>query len=658
MSLPQQSLAVDFFGSKDKERISYYQGYNAGIARTLELNTVEALDTTGVLQKDVSDLEKKINTLENQINSISIDDGGIDTLPGSYVNNPMTVDLDLGGYSFSNSASEKSFLYGSWGVENFLSVENGATIGSFHDSAQEGALRVSAVGLDFGQDAIMAYANAEDSNAIYGHADGNNSYAGKFDGQVEIDYEGDTGLNVHAYGNAVRGWSTSETGGAGLFGSGHTGVLGVANYPGGIGVYGQAFAGELAGKFDGSVVITEDLHMGPALPGRLTVLDENPGGIALSAGANGNDAKAGFFQANGVGGTALYAISSSTAGFFDGPVKITNGDLEVDNIKSSAEAVYFRSDANFTEDLFAKHITLGTIEPNRNNFSSFVGAASSSAAALSASGENSKALIANATGGAWAGWFDGDVMIGNLSAIEGNPITGIAALGVTDTGRPYSAAIMAQTEVLGGKAGVFKSNGDDSLAVYAKANGENSYAGYFDGDLLVDNGGELLIGQGNQSKIGPISGGWGGLMISSFLDVGIAIDANNDDPVSAFRVVADSDAPGAPSKPLFTAHSSGKIGINKAYPERTLDIYSETENAEIDLQSGDNTHWGIYQDNRSGNLNFWHGSNAVTFTEQGINTGQLCLDKKCIDDWSDLKDILDNIDPVDPVDPSIRPSQQ
>jgi len=88
--------------------------------------------------------------------------------------------------------------------------------------------------------------------------------------------------------------------------------------------------------------------------------------------------------------------------------------------------------------------------------------------------------------------------------------------------------------------------------------------------------------------------------------------------------------------------TTGKLGIGTYTPNKQLHVYSETENAEIDIQSGDNTHWGIYQDNSSGDLNFWHGDNKVTFGKKGLFAEAFCLDNKCIKSWKDLKDILES----------------
>jgi hypothetical protein len=60
------------------------------------------------------------------------------------------------------------------------------------------------------------------------------------------------------------------------------------------------------------------------------------------------------------------------------------------------------------------------------------------------------------------------------------------------------------------------------------------------------------------------------------------------------------------------------FGIGTDNPNKQLHILSHSgENAEIDIQSGTNNYWGIYQENTNGNLNFWNIDNRVTLTPLG-----------------------------------------
>jgi hypothetical protein len=69
-------------------------------------------------------------------------------------------------------------------------------------------------------------------------------------------------------------------------------------------------------------------------------------------------------------------------------------------------------------------------------------------------------------------------------------------------------------------------------------------------------------------------------------------------------------------------YNSGKVGIGTSEPNKLLHVKSSAgTNAEIDLQSGASTHWGIYQDESSQDLRFWYNDNRVVFS----NTGRIGL---------------------------------
>ena len=102
----------------------------------------------------------------------------------------------------------------------------------------------------------------------------------------------------------------------------------------------------------------------------------------------------------------------------------------------------------------------------------------------------------------------------------------------------------------------------------------------------------------------------------------------------------------------FTIDVNSNIGIGTDSPNRKLHIKTNSNdefiNAEIGIQSGNNTHWGIYQEINSGNLKFWNFEDRVVFTDEGIETDKIeleevCLNGVCIDNWKDLKRLFNMI---------------
>lgn len=77
------------------------------------------------------------------------------------------------------------------------------------------------------------------------------------------------------------------------------------------------------------------------------------------------------------------------------------------------------------------------------------------------------------------------------------------------------------------------------------------------------------------------------------------------------------------SNPLFKVEADGKVGIGTNAPNKSLHIKTATgTNAEMDIQSGSNNYWAMYQDDTAGSLRFWNDGistekNALTLLNNG-----------------------------------------
>jgi len=134
---------------------------------------------------------------------------------------------------------------------------------------------------------ILSTVLVNGGTAIRGVATAENSLAGAFVGSVDIDTNNEYGLKSSGNNNGVQGIATRQEGGYGLYGIGHTGVIGIANYPGGVGVYGQAYGGEYAGQFDGDVhMMGGNLRFTNNLNPRIDVLTNVPATLGINFSYN------------------------------------------------------------------------------------------------------------------------------------------------------------------------------------------------------------------------------------------------------------------------------------------------------------------------------------------------------------------------------------
>lgn len=433
--------------------------------------------------------------------------------------------------------------------------------------------------------------------------------------------------------------------------------------------------------------------------------DDTLGKTLFYGNASGDGALAADFITSGDRAYALRSKASganSYAAYLDGQTKITNGDLIVDRIKSSIEAVYFDSDVNLgVNTLFGRSLNFTSMEPGQLLLKASALGASSTAGFFEASGENS-----------YAARFYGPVDINN-----GQLFLNHASLKV-DSASNVSPAVSARTMVDGG------------TALNAIATNPNSTAAYFVGKSIFNGeteitGANLEFSNNLNPRIDVNTGvystlainfdsvssanQWGYDNLGEFfftsdkrLGIGTSQPVDNIHVVNnngqanmrlegqgtrlgfinrslenenswAFAtygdkfygdVVGDDLSGGAYHwlevsrenyRPDVISFPEGKVGIGTNSPNKQLHVYAASGNAEIDIQSGDNTHWGIYQDSRSGSLNFWNGENRLTLSHRGLSTNGLCLNGQCITSWKDLDKILNpNIDE----DPRLYPSEE
>ncbi|MBT4516863.1 MAG: hypothetical protein HOC78_03120 [Candidatus Komeilibacteria bacterium] len=348
----------------------------------------------------------------------------------------------------------------------------------------------------------------------------------------------------------------------------------------------------------------------------------------------GDNTKAGSFFVAGPNSYAVYATVSSTnsyAGYFDGKVRVSGVDSE------KWVEIAYAGDPNGEDTVIhgqGKFLVEGGNELKL-----------SAGEKIEFQWHGIEPKLVLDTDQKIKAYTDVEILDGDLTVDRIN--SGIEAVyfdsdvnlaGGTLYGRSLNFTTMEDNQLLlkssafgnNSTAGLFQAVGQNSVAIHGMASSTDSWAGYFDGKVGISDNGFIKDSSAN----------WGGMVLGSQTDVGVIFDSNNDDPASAFRVMTDGDDFDVASN-LFIINSEGNVGIGTETPNKDLHVYSDGENAEIDIQSGSNTHWGIYQDNSSGDLNFWHGDNKVTFGKKGLFAEAFCLDNKCIKSWKDLKDILE-----------------
>lgn len=91
---------------------------------------------------------------------------------------------------------------------------------------------------------------------------------------------------------------------------------------------------------------------------------------------------------------------------------------------------------------------------------------------------------------------------------------------------------------------------------------------------------------------------------------------DSDELLSSSFYIGTGSTGGANAK--LVINSDGYVGIGATAPNKQLHVKTASGNAEIDIQSGSSNYWGIYQDDATDELRFWHnGSNRVVFFSSG-----------------------------------------
>lgn len=508
-----------------------------------------------VTSNDLSKIQAQIDVLKQQLSSLNnkpvllAEPDVVTTTETStsttYVTNPMTTNLDVAGYRIGNYSSSSNWFPNMVFDSDAKFIRSltapAIYVSATSTSAWAGYFKGSVTMGDFSSEWPHLYPGL--GLSVYG---GNTPNATVF--FTKTSGENSTAAAFYNYGNNSKGLSVLSRG------IQSRGVEARSESQYGMAISGEAgrddaWAGYFSGKVavvSGNLDVDNDIHVGTAIPGKLTVMDNVHGGIAFSSVTSGNAAKAGFFRADGYTSTALYAVTSSTsalAGYFGGKVKV-DGAVEI-------------------------------IAPNPNNI------------------VYSTALVAKSSeGGVYGSASDQD---------DGYGVIGTGHTGVLGfSSYPGGAGIY-------GKAGALE--------------GE-TLAGLFEGEVKIS-GGNLQFGNNMNPRLDVVG------------------------PSANSLAIAFPESSGGYgwNSINFIFKNGNKLGIGTD-PTKELDIKTPSStNAEIALQTGNNIHWGMYQEGATGNLNFWHGDNRVTFSNRGVETKGLCLNGTCITSWKDLKNILSTVAP-------------
>ncbi|MBT4210164.1 MAG: hypothetical protein HOE19_04620 [Candidatus Komeilibacteria bacterium] len=134
-------------------------------------------------------------------------------------------------------------------------------------------------------------------------------------------------------------------------------------------------------------------------------------------------------------------------------------------------------------------------------------------------------------------------------------------------------------------------------------------------ELLHIDGGNLLVSNGNINMADDVSiKGMYGKSYTSILFL--------DSDKSVLNLVGNDinfkDLSGNDLVYIDDIGAIANLGIGTNSPNKSLHIKTPSKiNAEINIESGANTHWGMYQHEGSADLRFWHNDDNVVFDSAG-----------------------------------------
>jgi hypothetical protein len=134
-------------------------------------------------------------------------------------------------------------------------------------------------------------------------------------------------------------------------------------------------------------------------------------------------------------------------------------------------------------------------------------------------------------------------------------------------------------------------------------------------ELLHIEGGNLLVSNGNINMADDVS-------LKALYGKSYASILFLDSKIYSLNLAGDDinfkDLSGNDLVFIDDIGTIANLGIGTNSPNKSLHIKTPTKiNAEINLESGTNTHWGMYQDETTADLRFWYNDDNIVFDSLG-----------------------------------------